>query len=253
MRLVARGYLLASVGEEKSRTTQRGNAGTGGAGNDPGIGLFEREAELAALSAALTAARSGQAASSSSRDRPGIGKSRLLAEARAMADALGMTMLTARGSTWSATPRSASPPTCSPHAGRGGRRAPGRGDRLLSGQAALAAALFDPAAPRGGRLLGPRPRPVLADGERGGARHRAVRYRARGLLIEVDDAQWADRPSLSYLAHLAARIDELPVVLVVAVRSGEQAAGPAGARLAARPGRPRRCSGRGRSARRRSP
>ena len=45
----------------------------------------------------------------------------------------------------------------------------------------------------------------------------------RGVLIEVDDAQWADRPSLSYLAHLAARIDELPAVLVVAVRSGEQA------------------------------
>ncbi|HEY6493716.1 MAG TPA: LuxR C-terminal-related transcriptional regulator, partial [Trebonia sp.] len=38
--------------------------------------------------------------------------------------------------------------------------------------------------------------------------------------------QWADQPSLSYLAYLAARIDELPVVLLVAVRSGEHAAGP---------------------------
>jgi len=40
--------------------------------------------------------------------------------------------------------------------------------RLLSGQASLAATLFDPAAPETGRLLGPCPRLVLADGQRRG-------------------------------------------------------------------------------------
>ena len=38
----------------------------------------------------------------------------------------------------------------------------------------------------------------------------------------VDDAQWGDRASLRFLAHLAARIDDLPIVLVVAARTGEQ-------------------------------
>jgi DNA-binding CsgD family transcriptional regulator len=42
------------------------------------------------------------------------------------------------------------------------------------------------------------------------------------LVMLVDDAQWADRPSLRFLAHLAARIDDLPIALVVAVRTGEQ-------------------------------
>lgn len=41
------------------------------------------------------------------------------------------------------------------------------------------------------------------------------------LLITVDDAQWADEPSLRFLGHLALRIAELPTALVVAVRLGE--------------------------------
>ncbi|MBO0802564.1 MAG: AAA family ATPase, partial [Nocardiopsaceae bacterium] len=40
------------------------------------------------------------------------------------------------------------------------------------------------------------------------------------LLIMVDDAHWADAPSLRWLSHLAARIEDLPVVLMVAARSG---------------------------------
>ena len=95
---------------------------------------------------------------------------------------------------------------------------------LLSGQAALAAALFDPARHARGGSLGPGPGPVLADGQPGDG-PTAARPHSGGLLIEVDDAQWADQPSLSYLAHLAARIDELPAVLLIAVRSGEQPAG----------------------------
>ena len=42
----------------------------------------------------------------------------------------------------------------------------------------------------------------------------------RPLVIAVDDAHWADAPSLHWLAHLAARIDGLPVALLLAVRSG---------------------------------
>ena len=44
---------------------------------------------------------------------------------------------------------------------------------------------------------------------------------AAGLAVLVDDAQWADGPSLRFLAYLAARIADLPIALVVAIRPGE--------------------------------
>jgi DNA-binding CsgD family transcriptional regulator len=40
------------------------------------------------------------------------------------------------------------------------------------------------------------------------------------LLIVVDDAHWADAPSLRWLSHLAARIEDLPVILLLAACSG---------------------------------
>ena len=39
------------------------------------------------------------------------------------------------------------------------------------------------------------------------------------LVLVVDDAQWADDPSLRLLLHLAQRIDELPILLVFALRA----------------------------------
>ena len=46
------------------------------------------------------------------------------------------------------------------------------------------------------------------------------------LLLVVDDCHWADAPSLRFLAHLARRLDGLPVLLLVARRTGETAADP---------------------------
>jgi DNA-binding NarL/FixJ family response regulator len=43
------------------------------------------------------------------------------------------------------------------------------------------------------------------------------------LLLVVDDAHWADRPSLRFLAYLARRLSGLPVLLLVAVRLREPA------------------------------
>jgi len=40
------------------------------------------------------------------------------------------------------------------------------------------------------------------------------------VLLLVDDLQWADQPSLRWLAHLADRVHDLPVVLVVVLREG---------------------------------
>ena len=41
------------------------------------------------------------------------------------------------------------------------------------------------------------------------------------LLIAVDDAHWSDPLSLRFLAYLTARVEELPIALVLAVRSGD--------------------------------
>jgi DNA-binding CsgD family transcriptional regulator len=43
----------------------------------------------------------------------------------------------------------------------------------------------------------------------------------RPLALLIDDAQWSDRHSLEVLSYLARRIDDLPVLIVVAVRSGD--------------------------------
>jgi DNA-binding NarL/FixJ family response regulator len=44
------------------------------------------------------------------------------------------------------------------------------------------------------------------------------------LAMLVDDLQWADRPSLRFLAYLADRIADLPLLLVTTIRQGEEAA-----------------------------
>ncbi len=47
----------------------------------------------------------------------------------------------------------------------------------------------------------------------------------RPLLLCVDDAHWADEPSLRFLAYLGARVPELPLLIAVARRSGETSVG----------------------------
>jgi hypothetical protein len=47
------------------------------------------------------------------------------------------------------------------------------------------------------------------------------------LLIAVDDAQWADAPSLRWLAYLAPRLEGLALGVLVALRPGEGASGEA--------------------------
>jgi DNA-binding NarL/FixJ family response regulator len=44
------------------------------------------------------------------------------------------------------------------------------------------------------------------------------------VMMLVDDLHWADRPSLRFLAYLAERVSELPLVLVAGVREGERSA-----------------------------
>ncbi len=53
---------------------------------------------------------------------------------------------------------------------------------------------------------------------------------SRSLLLSVDDAQWADGPTLRWLAYVAPRLEGLPVSLLVAVRPTERASASASLR-----------------------
>ncbi len=89
----------------------------------------------------------------------------------------------------------------------------GEGDQaeLLSGAAALAST-----------PLGLRERHGGSGGLHGLYWLTARLARRSPLLIAVDDAQWADEPSLRYLDYLAQRIGDLPILAVLATRSGAE-------------------------------
>ena len=59
--------------------------------------------------------------------------------------------------------------------------------------------------------------------------------RDRPLLLSVDDAHWADEPSLKYLGFLARRLEELPILLLVGTRPNEEALSPLLPQLVADP------------------
>jgi DNA-binding CsgD family transcriptional regulator len=174
------------------------------------IGLLERESELAAIDAAAAAARRGEGRVVLVRGTAGIGKSALLEAGRGRAGAAGATVLTARageleqGFPWGVARQLLTAPVR---------------DRLvaLDGAAALAAPLFG-AAPVDPAVEDDRALSALVHGlywltadlcERG------------PVVLVVDDLQWTDAPSLRFLAHLLGRADELPLLLLAAVRTGE--------------------------------
>jgi len=183
--------------------------------------LLERESELGALGAVVAAARAGRGGVALVEGPAGIGKSRLLEAARAAAAAAGMALLRATGRELEAEAPFAvaaelfepGPGSAGGARGRSGSPPPDPGaERPYSRSAA---ALLDPAA-------------APADAQ---ALVRSLYWSAvdlagdAGLAIVVDDAQWCDRPSLAFLAHLASRLDEVPIALLIAVRTGAPAAG----------------------------
>jgi len=165
--------------------------------------ILERDGELAALSAAAAAAGAGRGALVLVEGPAGIGKTTLL---RAACQRSGLRNLTARGlSLERGFPYGIVRQLLDPVRGQ---------DGLLDGAAALAARVFESAE------AGP-----VEDDVRYATMHGlywlVANLAARGpLVIAVDDAHWADPPSLRWLAHLAARVDGLPAALFLAVRDG---------------------------------
>ncbi len=181
-------------------------------------GLLERDAELAALEAAIEDARRGAGTLVVVEGPAGIGKTRLLRAARERAAASGMAVLTARGSELErdfplGVVRQLLEPAVRGEAAR-------RRDDLLAGAAQPAAAVLG--------MAEAAERDVFADPSFAtlNALYWLVSNLAEAgpLLLAVDDAHWADSASLRFLRFLLGRLEDLPVTLVVAARPSDPAA-----------------------------
>src|SRR3954452_8566991 len=182
------------------------------------LGLLEREAEMAQLRAMLDGVRAGMGRLVAVQGEAGIGKTALLTAAARLAVRNGVSVLRARGSELERdAPVGVALQLFERHVGT---LRPEARTRAFRGAARLAAPLFDPGAD------GAQERSLL---------HRlyllppfswlaSSRAEAKPLLLLVDDAGWADRPSLTWMHYLAQRIEELPLVLLVASRPREPGA-----------------------------
>ena len=176
--------------------------------------LLERDAELARADEHLANAKAGSGRVLVIEGPAGIGKTALLQEVAARASDRGLLVLRARGGELERD---------FPHGVvrqlfEADLLARNRDEHssLLAGAAALA-------------------RPVLLPGESGDALAADASFAVthglywltanlaeeRQLMLAVDDAQWADIASLRFLAHLARRLEGMPLLLAVCIRSGE--------------------------------
>ena len=176
--------------------------------------LLERERELGSLHAALDRLATGQGSSLLIEGPAGIGKTRLLAEARSLAEDRSLLVRAARaGQLEREIPFGVARHLLEPVVERA---EPSVRARLLAGSAALSLIAFgrgddhegdserDPYAPIHGlywlvaNLCEPEP-----------------------AVLVVDDAQWADGESLRWLDYLARRAEDTAVLIVIGARTGE--------------------------------
>jgi len=174
--------------------------------------LLEREWELGALSAAVAAAADGTASVMLVEGPAGIGKSRLLAEARTLAEERELCVCSARaGELERDFPFGIVRQLFEAHVVE-------EGSRLLSGAAGAAGPVFG--------LHGARPAGEAPDEGTFAMLHGLFWLTVnlaseRALLLVVDDLHWCDSASARFLGYLARRLDDLPVVLVGSLRSSE--------------------------------
>ncbi len=171
--------------------------------------LVDRDRELAALRRAVDDATAGSGRLVLIEGSSGIGKTRLLVEAGRLGSAAGVRLLSARASELErafgfGTVRQLFEPTLLD---------PARRETLLGGAARGARPIFD----------------AVGDDQPDGsfaALHGlywlTVNLTVDGpVMLAVDDVQWCDAASLRFLAYLVKRLDGLPVLVVMTVRTGE--------------------------------
>src|SRR4051794_6209482 len=187
---------------------------------DSGSRIVERDNEIGLIGMLLGDAIAGEGRVALIEGPAGIGKTRLLAEARAQAPGLGMAALSARGSELERE----FPFGVARQLFEAALADPARRDRLFSGAAAPARAVFEsPSGPA----------------EPGGPGHTsfaalhalfwlAVNLTAEGpLLLAVDDLHWVDPPSLRFIAYLTRRLEGLPIAIATTLPTGEPPSDPA--------------------------
>ena len=181
--------------------------------------LLERETQVSTLrSLVAAAARAGEGRFVVIEGSAGIGKTRLLGEARAIANDAGMRLLYARGGEFEdefafGVVRQLFEPLLA--AASGDVRA-----ELLGGAAELVEPLFSSQALRASR-----------DGLSGGEGSFAVLHGLYWLaanvgyqqptLVAIDDLHWADTSSLRWLLHLINRLDGVPLLVAATTRPPE--------------------------------
>jgi class 3 adenylate cyclase/tetratricopeptide (TPR) repeat protein len=181
--------------------------------------LLEREAEIAALGAAVEAAAAGAGRLVAIEGRAGMGKTRLVAEARALAAEAGFEVLVARSAELEqefayGVVRQLFEPYLAvlPEPDRG---------ELLGGTASLTERLFDDE-----ELTG------AASGDVSYAVLHGLYWLAANLAehgpaaIVIDDLHWTDAPTLRWLSYLERRLEGLPLLVVIGSRPPEQSSEP---------------------------
>jgi tetratricopeptide (TPR) repeat protein len=182
------------------------------------IQLFERDEELSALADRMAATRNGEGSLAVIEGTAGIGKTRLLGEAKARAGS-GVRVLAARGGEFEGdfafgVVRQLFEPLVA-------TTSPELRAELFSGAAALAEPLFDPASIAAQQNV-----------DASFAMLHGLYWLAanvafdRPTVLAIDDLHWTDTPSLRWLCYLARRLEGLPLQVTVAMRPPEQGRDP---------------------------
>jgi DNA-binding CsgD family transcriptional regulator len=181
--------------------------------------LLERSAELARIEAALGEARQGRGRFVVIEGPAGIGKTALLAAARAAAAEEEMSVLRSRGTelerefAFGVVRQLVEPPLA--------EASELQRAELLQSTAGVAAALLGlPGAPAADASYssGVDPSFAILHGLYWMCANLAG---SRPVCMVIDDAHWADAPSLRFLAFLLPRLEELSIALIVATRPRE--------------------------------
>ncbi len=177
--------------------------------------LLEREAELAAMHAVVDAAHGGVGRVIAIEGRAGMGKTRLVAEARVLAAEVGFEVLVARSAdleqefAYGVVRQLFEPYLAS--LGQDER------DEVMAGTAGLADRLFGD-----DELTG------AASGDVSFAVLHGLYWLAANLAarqptaIVIDDLHWTDAPTLRWLSYLARRLEGVPLLVVLGLRPPEQ-------------------------------
>jgi DNA-binding CsgD family transcriptional regulator/predicted DNA-binding transcriptional regulator len=179
--------------------------------------LVERESELGTLTTLVDGLVDGRSRAVLIEGPAGIGKTRLLAEARRLAKERGIASLGARGSELErefpfGVVRQMLEPALLARPNR---------TELFEGAAEVAGAVF---APPGTESLG---------GDASFAVLHGLYWLTldlvgdRPLLLTIDDLHWCDRPSLRMLAYVVRRLEGIPLLIVATLRTTEPGTDPA--------------------------